>query len=260
MELSPKGEEWNDESLSKLAEEIRKDSKLVSDRSYNLKKYPLVVVGNELVAWLVYYKKSTNIDEAVSLGQKLLDADLLHHVVDEHKFKNEKLYYRFRADEVGYNPATSTTAVALGKTARKKGVLQRRALLSWVDKYCVLRNDHKKLYVFDTDLSPAPSKTVDLSIGKIDVTECGECKKGSYCFNISDSKEIYTFCAQKSVEQEQWIAALIEGGAAFIEDEAVAKMTAKSLFEFSALDIDKNEVSLKKYEGKVCLVVNVACF
>ncbi|CAL1540069.1 unnamed protein product [Lymnaea stagnalis] len=33
---------------------------------------------------------------------------------------------------------------------------------------------------------------------------------------------------------------------------------AKSIYEFSALDIDGNNVSLEKYRGKVCLIVNVA--
>jgi len=33
---------------------------------------------------------------------------------------------------------------------------------------------------------------------------------------------------------------------------------AKSIFEFSALDIDGNEVSLEKYRGHVCIIVNVA--
>lgn len=34
--------------------------------------------------------------------------------------------------------------------------------------------------------------------------------------------------------------------------------TAKSIYEFNALDIDGNNVSLSKYRGKVCLIVNVA--
>lgn len=43
--MEPKTVEWDEPALVKLAEEIRKDSKLVSDRSYNFKKYPMVVVG-----------------------------------------------------------------------------------------------------------------------------------------------------------------------------------------------------------------------
>uniref|UniRef100_A0A0B7BSX4 Glutathione peroxidase n=1 Tax=Arion vulgaris TaxID=1028688 RepID=A0A0B7BSX4_9EUPU len=34
---------------------------------------------------------------------------------------------------------------------------------------------------------------------------------------------------------------------------------AKSIYDFSAEDIDGNEVCLDKYRGKVCIIVNVAC-
>lgn len=34
--------------------------------------------------------------------------------------------------------------------------------------------------------------------------------------------------------------------------------TAKSIYEFTATDIDGNEVSLEKYRGKVVIITNVA--
>ncbi|KAL7851158.1 hypothetical protein AOLI_G00215140 [Acnodon oligacanthus] len=34
--------------------------------------------------------------------------------------------------------------------------------------------------------------------------------------------------------------------------------SAKSIYEFSAIDIDGNEVSLEKYRGFVCIITNVA--
>uniref|UniRef100_A0A4W4HFA3 GPX4 peroxidase n=1 Tax=Electrophorus electricus TaxID=8005 RepID=A0A4W4HFA3_ELEEL len=34
--------------------------------------------------------------------------------------------------------------------------------------------------------------------------------------------------------------------------------SAKSIYEFSAKDIDGNEVSLEKYRGYVCIITNVA--
>ncbi|KAL3054985.1 hypothetical protein OYC64_017828 [Pagothenia borchgrevinki] len=34
--------------------------------------------------------------------------------------------------------------------------------------------------------------------------------------------------------------------------------SAKSIYEFSANDIDGNEESLEKYRGHVCIIVNVA--
>ena len=38
-------------------------------------------------------------EEAAQLGEKLRERDVLHHVVDEHKFKDEKLVFRMRAAE-----------------------------------------------------------------------------------------------------------------------------------------------------------------
>ncbi|KAF4076450.1 hypothetical protein AMELA_G00215230 [Ameiurus melas] len=34
--------------------------------------------------------------------------------------------------------------------------------------------------------------------------------------------------------------------------------SAKSIYEFSAIDIDGNEESLEKYRGFVCIITNVA--
>jgi hypothetical protein len=36
-------------------------------------------------------------------------------------------------------------------------------------------------------------------------------------------------------------------------------VTKRSLFEFTAIDIDGQEVPLSRFAGQVCLVVNVAC-
>jgi predicted RNase H-like HicB family nuclease len=38
-------------------------------------------------------------NEALSMGQRLIDLSIAHHVADEHPFKNEKLFYRFYRDE-----------------------------------------------------------------------------------------------------------------------------------------------------------------
>lgn len=38
-------------------------------------------------------------DEAVALGRRLLERGLVHHVLDEHDFADDTLFYRFRADD-----------------------------------------------------------------------------------------------------------------------------------------------------------------
>jgi Domain found in Dishevelled, Egl-10, and Pleckstrin (DEP) len=69
----------------------------VADRSYLGAAYPKCFVGSEAVDWM--QAQGHTVNEALSMGQRLLDLSLAHHVLDQHPFKNEKLYYRFYRDE-----------------------------------------------------------------------------------------------------------------------------------------------------------------
>lgn len=70
----------------------------IKDRTHSLKKYPKTFVGSEAVAWFQEILE-LSIDEAIRLGQKLIDKKIIHHVVDQHQFENEFLFYRFYWDE-----------------------------------------------------------------------------------------------------------------------------------------------------------------
>jgi len=69
----------------------------VADRSYMGTKYSKIFVGSEAVAWI--QAQGHTLNQALSMGQRLIDLSIAHHVADEHPFKNEKLYYRFYRDE-----------------------------------------------------------------------------------------------------------------------------------------------------------------
>ena len=69
----------------------------VADRSYMGSKYSKVFVGSEAVEWM--QAQGYTLNQAMSMGQRLIDLSIAHHVADEHPFKNEKLYYRFYRDE-----------------------------------------------------------------------------------------------------------------------------------------------------------------
>lgn len=84
--------------LQKLAAEMRRVPGLISDRRHLLKVYGKVVVGRDAVTWLSDRWRISR-SEAVRLGQRLVEEKLLHHVVDEHPFKDETLFYRFYKDE-----------------------------------------------------------------------------------------------------------------------------------------------------------------
>ena len=69
----------------------------VANRNYLGSKYGKCFVGSEAVDWI--QAQGHTVNEAISMGQRLIDLSLAHHVLDEHPFKNEKLYYRFYRDE-----------------------------------------------------------------------------------------------------------------------------------------------------------------
>ena len=69
----------------------------VEDRSYLGTRHTKTFVGSEAVDWI--QAQGYTLNEALSMGQRLIDLSIAHHVADEHPFKNEKLYYRFYRDE-----------------------------------------------------------------------------------------------------------------------------------------------------------------
>jgi hypothetical protein len=69
----------------------------VKDRSYRGTLHSRCFVGSEAVDWM--QAQGHTVNEALSMGQQMVDLSLIHHVVDEHPFKNENLFYRFYRDE-----------------------------------------------------------------------------------------------------------------------------------------------------------------
>lgn len=65
----------------------------ICDRTYHLKTYKACLLGCELVTWLVEHGYAPDRGAAVALGRQLGEAQLLRHVVGQHDFKDEGLFY-----------------------------------------------------------------------------------------------------------------------------------------------------------------------
>jgi pyruvate/2-oxoglutarate dehydrogenase complex dihydrolipoamide dehydrogenase (E3) component len=71
----------------------------IKDRKYRMQTYEKCFVGSEACAWMIDAGIASDADQAVLIGNMLLNAGMFHHVLKEHAFKNERLFYRFAEDE-----------------------------------------------------------------------------------------------------------------------------------------------------------------
>jgi potassium-dependent mechanosensitive channel len=67
----------------------------VSDRWYRHNLYPACFIGSEAVAWLVQTQNCTR-EEAIYLGQILLDQGIIQHVSEDYPFRDGYVFYRFQ--------------------------------------------------------------------------------------------------------------------------------------------------------------------
>ncbi len=85
--------------IDTLVEEMRGPNGVsIKNRQHRWDVYSKCFVGSEAVKWLMETQK-IDLNEAISIGQLLIDRGLIHHVVDRHGFKNQNLFYRFYEDE-----------------------------------------------------------------------------------------------------------------------------------------------------------------
>ena len=70
----------------------------ISERNHLSKTYPRCFVGGEAVDWIMT-RCGVSLGAAETVGQRLLELGVFHHVLDEHGFVEGRFFYRFRADE-----------------------------------------------------------------------------------------------------------------------------------------------------------------
>jgi DEP domain-containing protein len=71
----------------------------IAERTYLAKAYPRSFVGSDAVDWL-RARHRLPLGAAETVGQRLLELGVFHHVTDDHGFSDGRFFYRFRADEV----------------------------------------------------------------------------------------------------------------------------------------------------------------
>jgi len=70
----------------------------IKDRRYRGNVYPQCFMGAEAVEWLAPRIQGTR-QEAISMGQLLIERGIIHHVIDDYPFQDDYSFYRFYQDD-----------------------------------------------------------------------------------------------------------------------------------------------------------------
>ncbi len=96
---APSGKELAAVDIEALVTAMREPGGLeIKDRRDHLNFYPACFIGSEAVEWLVQTQNFTR-EEAIQLGQILIERGIIHHVLDEYPFRDDYFFYSFYADE-----------------------------------------------------------------------------------------------------------------------------------------------------------------
>jgi small-conductance mechanosensitive channel len=99
LTTAPSGEKLAAIDIEALVKVMREPEGVeIKDRHHRMNIYPRCFVGSEAVEWLMRTQNCTR-EEAIDIGQLLVDRGIIHDVVDEHPFRDEYWFYRFYADE-----------------------------------------------------------------------------------------------------------------------------------------------------------------
>ncbi|MGD8991117.1 MAG: FAD-containing oxidoreductase [Desulfobacterales bacterium] len=142
----------------------------IKDRKYGFpsKTYRKCFVGSDAVAQLIEEGIAVDEEDAVRIGNMMLNAGVFHHVLDEHAFKNENLFYRFLSDEDH------------GTVARKPD----GSAVSWADFITPLSSTEEKILTFQPEI---PKRDPNLaSFEQVDLEACGVSPLDEYNTQLLD--------------------------------------------------------------------------
>ncbi len=105
IEPPPTKEEYDWEAISSAMG--GENGVSIKDRRFQFKLFKKVFLGSEAVEWLMMNERATR-EEAILMGELMLQQGIIHHVFDEHNFKDEPLFYRFYSDEIESNLSTNS--------------------------------------------------------------------------------------------------------------------------------------------------------
>nr|XP_054772753.1 DEP domain-containing mTOR-interacting protein-like [Lytechinus pictus] len=101
-----------------IGEKLRNEwrASLIQDRRYRLRHYQKCFIGKDVIDWIVLHKGIKERGKVVELMNVLQKYNVIHHVCDDHLFKDEMLFYRFRVDDRTFRDSRESRTIINGTT------------------------------------------------------------------------------------------------------------------------------------------------
>lgn len=266
----------------------------VKNQRYHLVLYKKVFVASAFVQWLCSNTAhAATVEEAVAIGELLVASNMVHHAVDDHEFKNEYLYFRYRRDDgTGGNSVYDKLDTAtrhgwlfsVAKSGRKLTFQPRYFVVtppSSTLEFSVASAEEKPamFYEYTSDLGSTPAAAFAVTPGstvrQIEGQKAGQ--EYGLVFKLPPSARDQngveaTFYVESGDDQNHWTESMIKSGAT--EDVSTAGVDGAAgggggggggaaptdIYGFKALDLNLEEYLLSQSRGRAVLVVNVASY
>jgi len=91
----------SESEMSEIIAEMKKTLE-IKTRQYHGRSYPNCFIGSEAFTWLIENAKLTKCrtpEKAIAMGNYMIHRGVMHHVHNDHLFKNDFLFYQFTKEE-----------------------------------------------------------------------------------------------------------------------------------------------------------------
>ena len=129
--------------IAAFAEELRANAN-IKDRIYGitLTKYKRCFKGSDAVSWMVRSGHAQTRESAVRLGSMLVARRTIHHVLDEHDFRDKSnIFYRFFVDEMDTTVCAPEEAASIARALRRAVPIRDREWRRKVYRNCFVGSE-----------------------------------------------------------------------------------------------------------------------
>eukprot|EP00808_Paulinella_micropora_P001166 g75009.t1 len=164
----------------------------IKTRTYHLKSYPNVFTGTELVDFLLK-EGMRNRAKAVQVGEQLRSGGVFDHVLSEHKFKDEQVFYRLFKDT---QPCIMNVQRKWPHGAKDKPLVALKAAKNQLSDIVSKYRDDQGLVDYKAVAADSAFPAFETAVQQIQVfslTSMGLSERVAFCINLYNMMVLHAF-------------------------------------------------------------------